>query len=451
MENMMDNSMNNSLDKNIDVKTLLTFALPSIIMMVFLSIYTIVDGVFISKLVGTDALSAVNIVYPVISLIMAVATMIGTGGNAIVSRKLGEGKTEEARKDFSTLVYTVIILGIVMSILSFIFIKPILAFLGASETIYYYCDTYAKIMLIFTPALLLSMLFQILLVTAGKGHLGLILTILGGVANMILDYVFIKTFGLGIAGAALATGIGYCITGLSGLVYFIFARKNILHLVSPHFHADLLRDICINGSSEMVSTLSGSLITLVFNNIIMKLAGVDGVAAITVILYLQMLLAAVYMGYSMGISPLIGFNYGKKDEMNLHKIFKISVINITMVSAAVVLFGVLKADFLAGIFAHKGTNVYNLAVKGQRLFSISFLFMGINIFASSLFTALSNGKVSAIISFLRALAFQLICLFVMPEFMGINGVWLAIPVAELLSLVVSVYFIRKYRSEYKYY
>ena len=201
----------------------------------------------------------------------------------------------------------------------------------------------------------------------------------------------------------------------------------------------------------MVSTLSGSIITLVFNNILMRMAGVDGVAAITVILYLQMLLAAVYMGYSMGISPLIGYNFGKKDEMNLKSIFKISIITISIISGAVLMFGVFKAGSLAALFTHRGTNVYNLAESGLRLFSVSFLFSGINIFASSMFTALSNGKVSAIISFVRTLAFQLICLYTLPTFLGINGVWLAIPVAELLSLVVSIYFIRKYRNEYKYY
>ena len=451
MENTINDQMTSSLDKDIDFKFLIKFSLPSIIMMVFLSVYTIVDGVFISKLVGTDALSAVNIVYPVIALLMAISTMIGTGGNAIVSRKLGEGKTEEARKDFSTLVYTVIFLGVTLSILSYLFLKPIIIFLGANAAIYEYCDIYAKIMLIFTPALLLAMMFKILLVTAGQGHLGLILTVLGGVVNMILDYVFISTFNMGIAGAALATGIGYCITGLCGLVYFIFARKNVLHLVKPHFHADLLKETCINGSSEMVSTLSGSIITLVFNNILMRMAGVDGVAAITVILYLQMLLAAVYMGYAMGISPLLGYNYGKKDEMNLKSIFKISIITISIISGAVLMFGVFKAGSLAALFTHRGTNVYILAESGLRLFSVSFLFSGINIFASSMFTALSNGKVSAIISFVRTLAFQLICLYTLPTFLGINGVWLAIPVAELLSLVVSIYFIRKYRNEYKYY
>lgn len=451
MENTINDQMTSSLDKDIDFKFLIKFSLPSIIMMVFLSVYTIVDGVFISKLVGTDALSAVNIVYPVIALLMAISTMIGTGGNAIVSRKLGEGKTEEARKDFSTLIYTVIFLGVTLSILSYLFLKPIIIFLGANAAIYEYCDIYAKIMLIFTPALLLAMMFQILLVTAGQGHLGLILTVLGGVVNMILDYVFISTFNMGIAGAALATGIGYCITGLCGLVYFIFARKNVLHLVKPHFHADLLKETCINGSSEMVSTLSGSIITLVFNNILMRMAGVDGVAAITVILYLQMLLAAVYMGYSMGISPLIGYNFGKKDEMNLKSIFKISIITISIISGAVLMFGVFKAGSLAALFTHRGTNVYILAESGLRLFSVSFLFSGINIFASSMFTALSNGKVSAIISFVRTLTFQLICLYTLPTFLGINGVWLAIPVAELLSLVVSIYFIRKYRNEYKYY
>lgn len=450
-ETSIDNYTDNALDKKITAKSLFLFSLPSIIGMVFMNLYTMVDGMFVSRFVGTDALSAINIVFPIIMTVIAISTMLSTGGNAIISKKMGERKENEARKDFSTIVFISIALSVIISILSFIFINPLLKFLGANDSIYNYCFNYAVISLIFLPATMFSVVFQTFFITIGKANLGLTFTIIGGISNVILDYVFIKVLNFGISGAAIATGIGYSIPGLLGLAYFIFNRKNSLYIVKTKiFNLKLLSETCINGSSEMVSSLSASIVTLLFNNILMKLIGVDGVAAVTVILYIQGLLVAVFMGYSMGCSPLISFNYGKKDNDRLHKIYKLSIIGILVVSILVFMFGLLKSDLLVSIFTSNGTNVYKLSNIGLKLFSISFLFMGLNLFTSALFTALSNGKISAIISFLRTLVFIVISVLVLPLLIGINGVWLSVPVAELLSLIVSIFYLKKYKSKYKY-
>ena len=450
-ETSIDNYTDNALDKKITAKSLFLFSLPSIIGMVFMNLYTMVDGMFVSRFVGTDALSAINIVFPIIMTVIAISTMLSTGGNAIISKKMGERKENEARKDFSTIVFISIALSVIISILSFIFINPLLKFLGANDSIYNYCFSYAVISLIFLPATMFSVVFQTFFITIGKANLGLTFTIIGGISNVILDYVFIKVLNFGISGAAIATGIGYSIPGLLGLAYFIFNRKNSLYIVKTKiFNLKLLSETCINGSSEMVSSLSASIVTLLFNNILMKLIGVDGVAAVTVILYIQGLLVAVFMGYSMGCSPLISFNYGKKDNDRLHKIYKLSIIGIIVTSILVFMFGLLKSDLLVSIFTSNGTNVYKLSNIGLKLFSISFLFIGLNLFTSALFTALSNGKISAIISFLRTLIFIVISVLVLPLLIGINGVWLSVPVAELLSLIVSIFYLKKYKSKYKY-
>ncbi|WP_243281510.1 MATE family efflux transporter [Clostridium sp. D53t1_180928_C8] len=450
-ETSIDNYTDNALDKKITAKSLFLFSLPSIIGMVFMNLYTMVDGMFVSRLVGTDALSAINIVFPIIMTVIAISTMLSTGGNAIISKKMGERKESEARKDFSTIVFISIALSVIISILSFIFINPLLKFLGANDSIYNYCFNYAVISLIFLPATMFSVVFQTFFITIGKANLGLTFTIIGGVSNVILDYVFIKVLNFGISGAAIATGIGYSVPGLLGLAYFIFNRKNSLYIVKTKiFNLKLLSETCINGSSEMVSSLSASIVTLLFNNILMRSIGVDGVAAVTVILYIQGLLVAVFMGYSMGCSPLISFNYGKKDNNRLHKIYKLSLIGIIVTSILVFMFGLLKSDLLVSIFTSNGTNVYKLSNIGLKLFSISFLFMGLNLFTSALFTALSNGKISAIISFLRTLVFIVISVLVLPLLIGINGVWLSVPVAELLSLIVSIFYLKKYKSKYKY-
>ena len=451
MDNTLEQDISShALNKNISPASLFLFALPSIITMVFMSLYSMVDGVFVARLVGTDALSSINIVFPIIIATIAFATMLGSGGNAIIAKKIGEGKIEEARENFSTVVWTTFFLAVIFCLLCFVFLNPILRFLGANNDILGYCRDYAIFTLIFLPFTMFGMVFQTFFITEGKSHYSLIFTVIGGISNIVLDYVFIKIMGIGIIGAAIATGIGYTIPGAFGLVYFSFNRKGALYLIKPKFNRKLLTSTCINGSSEMVSTISAGVVTLLLNNVLMRMIGVDGVAAVTVVLYVQDLPNAVFMGYSMGVAPLISFNYGNKDHERLHKIFSISIKSILILCVCVFVFGTFKGDLLVSIFADKNSNVYALGVNAVKLFSCAFLFMGINLFSSSLFTAFSNGKISAVISFLRTLVFVVISVLILPLIIGVNGVWLSVPLAEFLAIMVSIYFLRKYKSVYHY-
>ena len=451
MDNTLEQGISShALNKNISPSSLFLFALPSIISMVFMSLYSMVDGVFVARLVGTDALSSINIVFPIIITTIAFATMLGSGGNAIIAKKIGEGKVKEARENFSTIVWTTFFIAVIFCILCFVFLNPILRFLGANSDILGFCRDYAIFTLIFLPFTMFGIVFQTFFITEGKAHYSLIFTIIGGISNIILDYVFIKIVGMGIIGAAIATGIGYTIPGLFGLLYFSFNRKGALYLTKPKFNSKLLISTCTNGSSEMVSTISAAVVTLLLNNVLMRMIGVDGVAAVTVVLYVQDLLNAVFMGYSIGVAPLISFNYGKNEPERLHKIFSISIKSIFILCTCVFAFAFFKGDLLVSIFADKNSNVYALGINAVKLFSFAFLFIGLNLFSSSLFTAFSNGKISAVISFLRTLVFVVISVLTLPLVLGVNGVWLSVPLAEFLAIIVSIYFLRKYKSVYNY-
>lgn len=442
--------MSNILAKKFTFGSLLKFALPNIIMMIFFSMYTMVDGVFVSRLIGTNALSAVNIVYPIANVVLAVGIMLATGGGAVIAKKMGEGRNSEARSNLSLIVCVGVALGIIMMILGLVFVNPLLHFLGASEALYGYCYDYAVMLLLFTVPAILQMLFQTFFVTAGKPGIGLMMTILGGAANIVLDYVFIGPMGMGIAGAALATGIGYCIPGVFGLFYFLFMRKGVLHFGKPRFDGGVILKSCSNGSSEMVSNLAAAITTILMNLIMMRYLGEDGVAAISVILYAQFLLMALYLGYSGGVAPVVAYNYGDKNTDQLKKLLGISLKFIVICSIATFLVSLLAANSIVSVFSPPGTNVHELAVHGFMLFSPAYLFMGVNVFASAFFTALSNGKVSAIISFLRTFAFLVGMLLLLPEIMGAEGVWLAVPLAEAGALIVSILYLRNMRGVYGY-
>ena len=442
--------MNNTLAQQFNFRSLLQFSFPTIVMMIFMSLYTMVDGVFVSRFVGTNGLSAVNIVYPVTSIVVAVGVMLATGGSAVIARKMGEGRSGEARQDFSMIVLVGIFLGISISLAGLIFIHPLLRLLGANDAVYGLCYDYAFVLLFFIPAGVLQMLFQTLLVTAGKPVLGLGITVLGGVANIVLDYVFIVPMEMGISGAAAATGIGYSIPAVFGLIYFALYRKGSLCFVRPVWRREVLFKSCGNGASEMVTNLSTAVTTLLFNVIMMRTLGENGVAAITIVLYAQYLLTAVYLGYATGIAPVFSFKYGCSDNRQIRKIFRISVCFILGCSAVSLGIALLFAGPIVTIFAPEGNPVYALAVHGFHLFSLCFLFTGVNIFASALFTAFSNGIISALLSFLRTFVFIVLGLLIMPEVIGVDGVWLAIPVAELLGMIVSLIFLWKKRNFYHY-
>lgn len=395
-------------------------------MMIFMSLYTIVDGIFISRFVGTDALSATNIVYPVVNIIIGLAVMLATGGSAIVARQMGEGRLAEAKQNFSFVVLTGVAVGIVISAVSIIFLEPICYALGSSEKLIGYCKDYLGIMMLFAPVSILQMLF-----------------------NAVFDYVLIVPAQMGIKGAAYATAIGYCIPAVFGLAYFFFS-KNPLRFCLPKFRGKILVQSCLNGSSEMVTNLSSGIITFLFNIIMMRYLGENGVAAITIVLYGQFLLTALFLGFSMGVAPVFSYNYGSQNHAQMKRLFKICMWFVSVCSLLVFACSILFASPLVSVFSPAGTPVYDIAVNGFVLFSFSYLFAGVNMFSSALFTALSNGFVSAAISFLRTFVFIVLGIFILPLVLEVNGVWLAVPFAELLTLAVSCYFLKKKSSVYHY-
>lgn len=441
--------MENSLARSFKFSSLIKFTIPSIVMLVFISLYTIVDGVFVSRFVNTDALSAVNIVYPFLNIVIAVAVMLATGGSAVIAKKLGENKSREAKENFTLIVLIGVILGILISLIGFIFSNKILNLLGSTDDLYKYCIEYFSALLIFAPAFIVNLLFQYLTITAGKPKVGLTLTIIGGLTNMILDYIFIVPMNMGISGAAIATGMGNLIPAVLGTIYFM-KKKSIIHFVKPRFDLKVILKACSNGSSEMVTNLSTGVTTMLFNLAMMKLLGADGVAAITIVLYGEFLINSAYIGFSSGVAPIISYNYGNDNKSELKKIIKYSIRFILMSSVTLFIIAILFAPNIVGIFSPKGTSVFDIGYTGFSLFSLSFLFTGINIFSSAMFTAFSNGKISAAVSFLRTFVFIISGILILPRFLGVNGVWLAVPIAEVLSMIISVIFIYRYRNVYGY-
>lgn len=441
--------MSNSIAKDFKFFSLLRFALPTMVMMIFMSLYSIVDGIFISRLLGTNALSAANIVYPVISIVFAVGIMLSTGGSALIAKKLGEGKEKEAREDFSFLTLISFLFGIAILLIGNIFIEPIVRALGSTDALLPYCVDYLSVSLLLAPAAMLQMMFQTFFVTAGKPLIGLILTISGGVANMILDYLFMGPFNMGISGAALATGIGELIPAVIGLFYFLFTRHS-LYLTKPVVRFQVLKESCFNGSSEMVTNLSTAVVTYLFNITMLKFLGEPGVAAITIVLYGQFLFNALYMGFSMGVAPVISYNHGSQNLTLLKRIFKICIGFISISSILITVMALVSSPVIVEIFTPIGSATYDIAKTGFFLFSINYIFAGINIYSSSMFTAFSDGKVSALISFVRTFVLIVLDILLLPYLIGVNGVWLAVPAAEFMTLFLSVYFFYKKRKVYHY-
>lgn len=442
---------NNRLSQNFNAYTLIKFTFPTTIMLIFMSLYQMVDGIFVANFVGENALSALNIVYPVPSVVIAISIMLATGGSAIIAKNMGEKKGQEAKENFSLIILTGFIMGIVFLILGLLFLEPLIYMLGATEKLYQYCYDYLLILVLTAPLAVFQMLFQIFFVTAGKPHLGLIMTIVGGCVNIVFDYIFIKICGWGVTGAAVATAMGYAIPAIGGLLYFSANRKGSLYFVKPVFRKRVLFYTCTNGSSEMVNNIAASIITFLFNILMLKYAGENGVAAITVVLYAQFLMTSVFMGFSNGIAPIISYNYGKQNNAQLKNVFKISMRIILMISVVVFVLSEVFSTAIIRVFAAPESEVFQIAKHGFTLFSISFLLTGVNIFSSALFTAFSNGRVSAIVSFLRTFLFLIVCLLVLPLMLKIDGIWLAVPVAEELSLIVSIYYLIKYRKKYHYF
>ncbi len=439
------------LSVNINTKSLLKFTLPSMVLMLFMSFYVMVDGMFVAKYVGAEGLAAINITYPVMMVMVALGFMFGMGGGALCAIKLGEGKNQEAKEDFTSLVLISFVTSIIFAIGVIYSIKDIIFFLGGTEEIYTLCYDYLYYMTIFSPFLLGQVIFQSLLVTAGRPNNAFLLTFVAGITNIILDYIFIAILGWGIAGASIATGIGELFATLYGAYCFFYLKDIQLSFTKPKVRMGVIVSSMVNGSSEMVSQMSYAITTYLFNITILRLAGTDGVAAITIILYSQFILGAVYFGYSGGMSPLISYNYGSKNVENVRKLFKISLVLIGSFAICVLFFAQVFASELVSVFSEKGTNVHTMATEGLRIFALCFIFSGFNIYSSALFTAFSNGKISALISFLRTFIFITVALLTLPNVIGITGVWMAVPLAEILAAGLVVYFLKRYRNVYNYY
>lgn len=429
---------------------LLRFTAPIIIMMIFTSIYGVVDGFFVSNYVGKTPFAAVNFIYPFLMILGTAGFMFGTGGSAIVAKTLGENNEEKANRLFSFFVYISVALGAVIAVLAFIFIRPIAAALHAEGKLLENCVLYGRIFILGLPMYVLQMEFQSFFVTAGKPGLGFLSTVAGGLTNMIFDALFIVVFKWGLAGAAAATVMGQCVGGIIPLAYFFRPNTSLLRLGKTNFDGAALLKATTNGSSELMSNISMSLVSMLYNIQLIKYAGEDGVSAYGVLMYVNLVFLAIFIGYSIGTAPVIGYHYGAKNPAEIGSILKKSFVIIGISSLAMLGFSEVMAGPLSRIFVGYDPALYEMTVHGFRIFSFQFLFAGVSIFASSFFTALSNGGVSAMISFLRTLVFQTAAILILPLIWKLDGIWISIVAAELVSFVVSLIYIAAKRKKYGY-
>lgn len=435
--------------KPVTLKNIFKFAVPTIAMTVFMSFYTMVDGLFVSNLIGTNALSAINLTAPIIQLVTAISTMLATGGSAVIMKKMGAQKTKEAREDFTFLILINIVVGFVMCGLGYLTIDYIFAGMNLSADVARHCTEYLSCYLLFTVPILLMNNFTLYMIASEKATLSLICSVAGGILNMVLDYVFIAGFHMGISGAAIATGLGYSVTAVVGL--FVFShKKSLLHFQKPSFRWQVLAHAATNGCSEMATALVTGLITMMFNWTMLHYVGETGVAAVTIIMYVLMFVSSLYTGYSYGVAPMISYYYGEQTSEKLKKLVATSIKVISVISVLTVAVSFFLTKPLVSVFARPDDPVYDLAVTGNKICTIALLFIGFNIFASGMFTALSNGVISAILAFSRSFVFMLITMLVLPAILGVNGIWLATPVAELMALLLSTAMLLKYRKRYQY-
>ena len=442
--------MDIQLSDHFTYKRLIKFVIPSIVMMIFTSIYGVVDGLFVSNFAGTTAFAAVNLVIPFTMILGAFGFMFGTGGSALVAMTLGQGKQKLANKIFSFLIYTALIFGSILAILGIIFLEPIMILLGAEGEMVGLCVIYGRIILMAIPAFMLQNMFQSFMVTAERPDLGLKVTVMAGVTNMILDALFIGLFKWGVAGAALATGISQYVGGIVPLVFFARKNETMLKLTKTRFMGRELVKSCTNGASELITNISMSLVSMLYNLQLIKIAGENGIAAYGVIMYLNFVFVAIFLGYAIGTAPIFGFNYGAANHAELKNVFKKSLIINTVFGAVLATTAILLAEPLSRIFVGYDQELLDMTVRGMRLFSISFYLCGYPIFGSSFFTAMNNGLVSGIISASRTVVFQVGAVMILPIFWGLDGIWHSINVAEAGATLVTVYFLVKNRKKYKY-
>lgn len=438
------------LSDHFTYKRLLRFVAPSIVMMICTSVYSIIDGLFVSNFVGKTQFAAVNLIFPVLMAMSTVGFMLGTGGSAIVSMTLGMEQREKASQDFSLLIYTGIVLGMFFAITGFIFMPSIASALGATEELLHYTIIYGRILSVGQAAFILQNMFQSFFPVAEKPELSLKVSVSAGLTNFFLDFLFIVVFQWGLAGAAAATVMGQIVGGIVPLIYFIRKNNSLLQLTGTKFDGRVLTKACTNGSSEMLTNLSTSIVNMLYNYQLMKIAGENGLAAYGVIMYIYFIFAAIFIGYSIGSSPIISYHYGAGNYDELKNLFRKSLIIIGIAGITLTVLAELLALPLTKIYVSYDAELLEMTCRGFRLYSLAFLVGGFNSFSSSFFTALGDGGVSAAISFLRTLVFQVSVILILPVFLGLDGIWLAIGAADLLALGVTVTFFLVKRKKYHY-
>lgn len=442
--------MNIKLSDSFSYKRLIQFTLPSVAMMVFTSIYGVVDGFFVSNYAGKTAFAAVNLIMPFLMLLGTVGFMFGTGGSALVAKYMGQGRAEKANRLFSLFVYFSAALGTVISVFAFIFIRPIAVALGADGAMLQNCVLYGRIIISAAPAFILQQEFQSFFVTAQKPTLGLIATVVSGVTNMVLDALFVGGFGWGIAGAAAATALSQLVGAVIPLCYFFRKNNSPLRLGKTGYNGKALLKAAANGSSELMSNVSMSLVNMLYNFQLMKYAGENGVASYGVLMYVNFVFIAVFIGYSIGMAPVVSFHFGAGNHGELRSLRCKSFVLIGGCSVAMLLLAELFGTPLARFFVGYDAELLQLTARGFQIFSFSFLFAGLSIFGSAFFTALNDGLTSALISFLRTLVFQVAAVLLLPLIFGINGIWFSVVAAELVACAVSLIFIAAKRKKYGY-
>ncbi len=438
------------LSDHFTYKRLLRFTLPSITMMVFSSIYGVVDGFFVSNYVGKTPFAAVNFIYPVLMILGTIGFMFGTGGSALVAKTLGEGKKEQANRYFSMFIYIAAALGILLVVLGLLLLRPLAELLGASGEMLENCVRYGRIIVVALPAFILQMAFQSFLITAELPQLGLWVTVAAGVTNMALDGLFVAVFRWGLEGAAAATAMSQVVGGIIPLCYFFRPRKGLLRLTRFSFDGPALLRGCLNGSSELMTNISMSLVSMLYNTQLIRYAGEDGVAAYGVLMYVNMIFLAAFIGYSAGSAPVVSYHYGAGNHEELHGLLKRSLVLIGIFSVSMLALGEVLAGPLSRLFVGYDAELLALTARGFLIFSFSFLFTGMSIFGSSFFTALNDGLTSALISFLRTLVFQTAAVMILPVFLDVDGLWLSIVVAEMVSFVITLLFLALKRKKYHY-
>lgn len=429
---------------------LLRFVFPSIIMMVFTSIYGVVDGLFVSNFAGKTAFASINLVMPFVMILGGIGFMIGTGGTALVSKVLGEGKKEKANEIFTMMIIFTLLLGALLSVIGVISMPWVAKFLGATEEMMADCVIYGRIVTGFTVTFMLQNVFQSFLIAAEKPKLGLLATVLAGITNMALDAIFIIVFKWGVAGAAIATGLSQCVGGIFPLIYFLRKNSSLLRLTKTKLEIKPILNACGNGSSELMSNISSSVVSMIYNFQLMKYVGEDGVSAYGVLMYVQFIFVAIYIGYAIGCAPITGYHFGARNHNELKNMLRKSSFLSAVSGVVLTILAIALSSPLAKIFVGYDEELYELTRHAFRLFAYSFLLAGFNIFTSSFFTALNNGAVSAAISFMRTLIFQTSSVLILPIFFGVDGIWWAITVAEFFAFILSLIFLFAKRKKYNY-